>query len=723
MAVTYTPLPPAPVPGNRDFEVRAGAFLDAMPVFGAEMKAIADAVADAATVVDVEGNATIAATAASQASLAASAATTQVNAMKLDVGKAAASATAAARSATAAALSASQSATNALASDQNAARAEAAAALADLEGNASVAQAAAATATAQALVATEAAAGATASAIGIGSQLSAAIAARLAAETASENAVAVVTGGTASLQPAPGKIPIADADGKIDQEWVRFAGVNDIGVPGAMGFGVGVCPLPDPGFSEINGTKLPGSDNYGNYVFTDGSVMVWVPRCWFKIGLGLAQNGLEAGRVDVRPASAFPNESEANAAGYVSHRADWDGEVLRAGQFVDKYLVSANAGKASSVKGAVPMAFGMGAGASFTDVGASGLRYGGAIEAMKTRGPQFFCASRFIYAKLALLSLAHAQAAASATHCAWFDATGVANFPKGCNNSALGDANDAEVSYTPAGISGIAGAARTGSGTPFAKTTHNGQTCGIADLNGVLREVSTGVTVLTAARTITGASKQNPVRITSAAHGYQTGDVVMITGVGNMAQINNRIFKITVIDANTFSLNGVDGTNFFTYTSGGSCTKAQFYATKKAARMADYTAGNELATDHWGAAGITATMDAFTPEFRTDYANNGFTQKYGNAAGAVFSGAASGAGWLLTGLGLPLSTGISAAGTNALGQDEFYQYVRNELCLMSGGGYASGASAGVFAANLAYQRGTATGNDVGARAACYLLGM
>lgn len=146
MAVTYTPLPPAPVPGNRDFEVRAGAFLDAMPVFGAEMKAIADAVSEAATVVDVEGNATIAATAASQASIAATAATTQVNAVKLDVGKAAAAATAAARSATAAALSASQSATNALASDQNAARAEAAAELADSDGNASVAQAAAATA-------------------------------------------------------------------------------------------------------------------------------------------------------------------------------------------------------------------------------------------------------------------------------------------------------------------------------------------------------------------------------------------------------------------------------------------------------------------------------------------------------------------------------------------------------------------------------------------------
>src|SRR5690606_17753495 len=70
---------------------------------------------------------------------------------------------------------------------------------------------------------------------------------------------------------------------------------------------------------------------------------------------------------------------------------------------------------------------------------------------------------------------------------------GVMNFPKGCNNNALRDANDTSVLYVSDGYSN---AAKTGSGTPFAKTTHNGQECGVADLNGGMWEVCLGLTYL-----------------------------------------------------------------------------------------------------------------------------------------------------------------------------------------------------------------------------------
>ena len=53
-----------------------------------------------------------------------------------------------------------------------------------------------------------------------GSYATSAIDAKNAAQTAANNAVAVVTGGTASLTPAAGKIPIAGASGKIDTEWL-----------------------------------------------------------------------------------------------------------------------------------------------------------------------------------------------------------------------------------------------------------------------------------------------------------------------------------------------------------------------------------------------------------------------------------------------------------------------------------------------------------------------
>lgn len=172
MTVTYTPLPPAPVPGASDFEVQAGVFLDAMPQFGAEMKAIADDVAENATLVDVEGNATIAATAASQASISAAQAGNSATASGASASSALVAATAARRDAEAAALSALQAGTNAVAAAESATAAAASAALADSAGNATsaleskvAAQAARDVAIAQASIATTKAADSAASAV------------------------------------------------------------------------------------------------------------------------------------------------------------------------------------------------------------------------------------------------------------------------------------------------------------------------------------------------------------------------------------------------------------------------------------------------------------------------------------------------------------------------------------------------------------------------------
>ena len=49
--------------------------------------------------------------------------------------------------------------------------------------------------------------------------------------------------------------------------------------------------------------------------------------------------------------------------------------------------------------------------------------------------------------------------------------------------------NDISVTFT---ASGYASCALSGSGVPFAKTTHNGQSCGIADLNGNMYEIASG---------------------------------------------------------------------------------------------------------------------------------------------------------------------------------------------------------------------------------------
>ncbi|MCU1265764.1 MAG: hypothetical protein JWM21_2082 [Acidobacteria bacterium] len=63
-------------------------------------------------------------------------------------------------------------------------------------------------------------------------------------------------------------------------------------------------------------------------------------------------------------------------------------------------------------------------------------------------------------------------------------------------------------------------------------------------------------------KAITGVTKTNPISITSTGHGFVTGDLVVIGGVGGTTAANNTAtapniyWVITVVNANTFTLNG-----------------------------------------------------------------------------------------------------------------------------------------------------------------------
>lgn len=541
--------------------------------------------------------------------------------------------------------------------------------------------------------------------------------ASVSAASAAASAVAVVTNGTASLTPAAGKIPLADASGRIASGWIMAA--NHIGVPGQAGFGVGICPTPPAGFTPLVGCSDPASDNYGNYTFTDGSVMVWVPAFYYRIGHAsnptYAAHGLDS--VDVQPISRFASVAEANAEGYALHRAFIDGGAIQPGFFFDKYMVSNNAGIASSIKNGNAISF------HADHNPASGLNgsppniYGSAILAAKTRGAAFHAGSAFQYAALALLSLAHGQAATGSTWCAWYDAAGNTNFPKGCNNNALRDTNDSSVLYVSDGFQNCG---KTGSATPFAKTTHNGQASGVADLNGLMWEVAIGITCIAASKAITGATQANPVALTIAGHGYATGDEIMVTSIGGMTQINDRIYTLTVVDANTVTLNGVDGTAFTAYTSGGTATKSAFHAAKEATAMKNFTAGTSTATDHWGATGVAAMMEPLGFSLlRTDYPNNGFDRRVGDGANQVLDEATGGTGYKRTGLGIPRTAAVGASGINRFGQDRAYQYIRNELALIVSAHWSFGSSAGLWARSWHPTRGDSNWT-VGCRAASYL---
>jgi len=478
-------------------------------------------------------------------------------------------------------------------------------------------------------------------------------AARAAAVVAQENAVAVVTGGTADLVAAPAKIPLADSNGLIDISWLaamQGIAVNNIGVPGQAGFGVGVCPAAPDGYAPLAGCTNRLSANYGNYQYTDGSIMVWIPA--FFMRLGHADNptygAYGVNSVSVVPVGTFPDDATANAEGYYRHRAVINAGANQLGFFRDKYDCSQNGTIASSIANAMPLIAGPAAGQiGFSVCTANGQTpanaYYGALQAAKSRGNNFFPESVFIADALCRLSEAHAQAATSTTYCAWYDATGVRNYPKGNDNNALKSEADVllngagAVTFTTAGASSYPNFALTGSGSVFARTTHNGQSCGIADVAGNIYKINPGMTCIATSKAITAATQANPVVLMVVAHGRTTGDFAQIDSVGGMTQLNGKMYKVTVVDVDHISLDGVNGAAFGVYTSGGTVISGAFYALKTSVNIAAVTSGAAGATDHWGATGVAAQFDAVTMNFATAYPNNAYAQRFGNAANAVFS--------------------------------------------------------------------------------------
>lgn len=89
-----------------------------------------------------------------------------------------------------------------------------------------------------------------------------------------------------------------------------------------------------------------------------------------------------------------------------------------------------------------------------------------------------------------------------------------------------------------------------------------------------------GAYVTETGTTITAATNANPLVITDAAHGYNNGDWVFISGMHGMTQLNGLTWIVTSKTTNTYQLTDlfgvtVNSTAFGTYTSGG--TAARIY--------------------------------------------------------------------------------------------------------------------------------------------------
>ena len=433
---------------------------------------------------------------------------------------------------------------------------------------------------------------------------------------------------------------------------------GNIGAAGEQGFGVGEYPgatLPT-GFSAMTGTADKASANYGNYQYSDGSVMVFVPKFYYRIGSASSPRYATYGAnsIDIAGATAYADETAANAAGFALHRAFKDGGAVKSGFFIDKYLASKN-GTASckSVQNGNPISLTTNASYNPSSgmTGCTGILADAVVLARSRGAGVFNVASIFMYDALAKLSLAHGQAATGTAQCAWYDAAGTTNFPKGCNNGSLADTNDATVTFTTSGGSSTA-KPLTGSASNLAKTTHNGQSCGVTDVNGSMYQAMLGLTMAGTSATDTAAN-----------------------GAGNS------------------------------------------YALKTSVALASLTGGFGGATDAWGSAANLAANYDLINGFLPWAATTGWDY-FGNGASQVFSGATSGTDYLRSCCGIAALTGMSATGTSQFGSDGNYRSGPANLFPRASGYWVGAGNAGVFFRNWVVSRSTDNDN-IGFRACAF----
>lgn len=320
----------------------------------------------------------------------------------------------------------------------------------------------------------------------------------------------------------PKRISFTASDGNTYYKDFPNNGVTDsttttIGEPGTAGFGVGVFPgteeqLTALGLTAAEDNDNPYSENYGLYLHADGNVR-FIPKFYYKVGYTDddaddvfysksefrrtqgATHGNNA--LAIVGSETFSSEAEANEAGYVLHRAFIDGGEEKDGFFIDEFIASRGTDGTSTTAKSVANGkiISLTTNTSYTN--SNGMTdectgiFADAITLAKTRGDAWSCASVFMYSALAMLSLCHGEFSDSDTYCAWYDAEGTTNFPKGCNSS-LSDYNDSTIEYTTCGDSGNSNKPLTGSCNYPAKVAHNGQLCGVKDLNGCVHKLATG---------------------------------------------------------------------------------------------------------------------------------------------------------------------------------------------------------------------------------------
>jgi hypothetical protein len=434
----------------------------------------------------------------------------------------------------------------------------------------------------------------------------------------------------------------------------------DMGTAGT--FGYGQSPVPDEylpaGYVRLTGHTDATHKNYGTVMDERGSEFVYIAPFYYK--------------VDVNAVTTV-NEP---TAGYVALRAFKDSPN---GFLFSKFMLSILAGKLVSKQFGRPVSTNS-ANAPISGAGGGvANNYAGFLDACNHAG--YRTPSIFEWIALQILVTAHAQASGSnIAICAYNDVA--PNLPKGCNNNALADVNDTSVKFISSGYSNQALA---GSATNYAKTTHNGQECGIADMNGNMYKIVTGLTYLAK----TGATCANgATTVAMPAHGLAVGDVIYFGGTPSSGQTyNTGAFTVaTVVDANNFTLTA--GVSREILATDGVYSAKYFRILKESVHPDSLNSTNVLNESLYDMLDLTGIIGS-----------NNLTILFGNGANQVlnFSTNTSSNEYKKAMCGIPTSTGVSSGGTTAFGNDFLYRYLRHGLVPIVGADWDSAAGAGVFA--------------------------
>lgn len=265
------------------------------------------------------------------------------------------------------------------------------------------------------------------------------------------------------------------------------------------GFGAGVAYMPtiaaSLGLTAMDGASERTHENFGNFVDSRNNVFVCIPMMYYKADTNT--------RIDELMGVPKVEVSYIAKDGYAPFYAfkKSNGEYVPC-VFVSKYIMSKGSdNKPAFVKNADPVSSDSSYNGiqQFSGVEANNKGFFTAIRMLGSNYCLHYAALRFVYY---MVAEAHKQKAilrfgarskVPSSICAYLDIAPY--YPKG-NNTNWGDADDTSLKYTRAGsgtyqISSY-GIGKTGSANNLAKTTFNGQKCGIADMGGNMWEVDGG---------------------------------------------------------------------------------------------------------------------------------------------------------------------------------------------------------------------------------------